>query len=85
MGETTSTFDPGSISDGDEVATTVTVNGASLGHIVLVSFDVDVADLALTADVTSSDTVTVVLHNSTGGTLDLASGTLRIRVIDLGI
>lgn len=75
------TWNPGSIADGDEEATTVTVNGAQLGDFAFVSFDVDVADLQITADVTAADTVTVVLSNSTGGAVDLGSGTVRVKVV----
>jgi len=75
------TWDPASIADGDEEAKEITVTGAALGDFVLVSFSVDVADLSLTADVTAADTVTAVLANNTGGAVDLASGTIYVRVI----
>lgn len=74
-------WNPGSILDGDEVAQEVTVAGARLGDFALCSFSIDVADLQLRADVTAADTVTVVLSNSTGGTIDLAAGTLRVKVV----
>lgn len=75
------TWDPASILDGDEVATDVTVPGAALGDFALASFSLDVADLSLTADVTAANTVTAVLSNSTGGAVNLGSGTLRVKVI----
>ena len=75
------TWDPASIADGDEEAKEITVTGAALGDFVLASFSVDVADLSLTADVTAADTVTAVLANNTGGAVDLASGTIYVRVI----
>ena len=79
------TWDASSISDGDEEALEVTVPGASLGDFVLSSFSVDVADLMLTAAVTAADTVTAVLANNTGGSIDLASGTLRVRVVPFDV
>lgn len=75
------TWDPGGILDGDEAAVEVTVPGAQLGDFAFASLGVDVADLQLRADVTAADTVTAVLSNSTGGTVNLASSTLRVKVV----
>jgi hypothetical protein len=75
------TWDPGSVADGDEAATTVTVTGAELGDYAIASFSLDVTDLILDAQVTAEDTATVVLANNTGGAINLGSGTLRVKVI----
>jgi len=75
------TVDPASILDGDEVSGEITVTGAVLGDFVLASFSLDTADLVLAAAVTATDTVTWSILNNTGGTIDLASGTLRVRVL----
>lgn len=75
------TVDPASIADGDEVAGEITVTGAALGDFVLASFSVDVADLVVAAAVTAANTVTYSILNNTGGAIDLASGTLKVRVI----
>lgn len=77
------TWDPGSIADGDEEAKEITVTGAVLGDFVLASFSLDVQDLALVASVTAADTVTAQLLNNTGGAIDLAEGTLRVRVMPM--
>lgn len=77
----TATWNPASTLDGDETAVDVTVPGAKLGDFAIASFSVDVADMSLTADVTAANTVSVVLANNTGGTVDLASGTVRVFVI----
>lgn len=77
------TWDPGSIADGDEEAKEVDVVGAELGDFALASFSKDVADLVLNAEVSAADKVTCVLANNTGGAIDLASGTLYVRVIKL--
>jgi len=81
--EGSDTWDPGSIADGDEEAKEVTVTGAALGDFVLVSFSLDVADLAIVGSVTAADTVTVLLLNNTGGAIDLAEGTVRVRVLPM--
>ena len=75
------TWDPASILDGNEVVVTATVVPAALGDFALASFTTDVADLELSAQVTGVNTVTVSLSNNTGGTIDLASGTLRVKVV----
>lgn len=79
--EASATWNPGSILDGNEDAVEVTVPGARLGDFALASFSLDVSDLAIRADVTAANTVTVVIGNWTGGTIDLGSGTLRVKVI----
>ena len=75
------TVDPASIADGDEIAGEITVTGAALGDFVLASFSVDVADLVVAGAVTAANTVTYSILNNTGGAIDLASGTLRVRVL----
>lgn len=75
------TWDPGSIPDGDEAATTVTLSGVELGQHVVASFSLDVTDLVLDAQVTAANTVTAVLANNTNGAIDLASGTLLVRLV----
>lgn len=79
--QATTTWDASSIADGDEEAKEITVTGAELGDFVLASLSVDVADLVLSAAVTAADTVTAVLANNTGGAVDLASATLKVRVL----
>lgn len=74
--------DVGSISDGDEAALDITVTGAALGDIILgCSVSVDIADGVLDAQVSSANTVSVVLANNTGGALDLAEATYRVLVL----
>lgn len=78
--EASATWNPGSIGDGDEEAVDVTVTGAAMGDMVLASFSLDLSDLILEAAVTAANTVTCVLANNTGAPVNLASGTLNIRV-----
>ena len=75
------TKDWGSIADGDKAMEEVAVTGAALGDFAFASMSIDIADLQLSADVTAADTVTCVLSNSTGGAIDLGSGTMRVMVI----
>ena len=77
------TWNPGSIADHEEEAKEVTATGASLGDFVVVSFSLDVTDLQLDGHVTAADTVTCVLSNSTTGSINLGSGTLRVICFDL--
>ncbi|QDP56912.1 MAG: hypothetical protein Unbinned3849contig1000_44 [Prokaryotic dsDNA virus sp.] len=74
------TVDFAEVTDGNEVASDITVAGAALGDIVMVSHSLDVQDLQLTADVTAANTVSVVASSS-GDTVDMASGTVRVLVI----
>jgi hypothetical protein len=76
------TYDPPSLADGDGVTTTVTVTGAALGDYVTgVSFSLNLQGITVTAWVSAANTVSVRFQNETGGTLDLASGTLRANVM----
>jgi hypothetical protein len=74
------TYDPPSLTTGTQTTTTVTVTGAVLGDYARSSFSLDLQGLTMSAYVSAADTVTVVTLNITGGTLDLAGGTLRVRV-----
>jgi hypothetical protein len=74
------TYDPTSLVDGAGVTTTVTATGAALGDFALASFSLDLQGITVTAYVSAADTVTVRFQNESGGTIDLASGTLRVRV-----
>ena len=75
------TYDADSLIDAAGATTTVTVTGAALGDFAVASLDVDVAGITVTAYVSAADTVSVRLQNESGGTLDLASATLAVRVI----
>lgn len=74
------TYDPPSIANGASQSTTVTATGAALGDFAAASFSLDLQGLALSAYVSAADTVTCVFSNATGGAIDLASGTLKVRV-----
>ena len=77
------TWDPAGVPAGAQTATTVTVWGARLGHFAQAAFTSPVpAGCVLHAQVTANDTVTVTLVNHTGGSVDLGSGTLNVRVVE---
>ena len=74
-------YDPPSLADGAGTTTTVTVTGAVLGDFVRgLSFTRDLQGITLTGYVSAADTVSVRFQNETGGAIDLASGTLSVRV-----
>lgn len=76
-----STLDVASLADGVGATSTVTVPGVALGDFVLaVSMGVDTAGITVTAWVSAANTVSVRFQNESGGTLDLASTTLRLVV-----
>lgn len=74
-------YDPPPLANGSGVQTAVTVVGANLGDYVLTSFSSNLQGLAMSASVSSADTVTVRFQNQSGATVDLPSGTLRVRVL----
>jgi len=78
------TKDWGSIGDGNEETEDVTVTGAALGDYAVATMSIDVTDLTITASVTASNVVTVVVGNFTGGAIDLGSGTLTVKVFKAG-
>ena len=77
----TAVWNPASIADGDALTTTVTVTGAALGDPVIVTGSINLQSLQLTGSVTASNTVTVVLSNSTGAAVDLPSMTVTAAVM----
>ncbi len=60
---------------------TITVTGAALGDYVLVSLPIDLQGITVTGYVSATSVVSVRFQNETGATIDLASTTVRVRVI----
>lgn len=75
------TWDPGSILTGASTSTTVTVTGAALGDLCLASLGVAVPAGVVLAAVTNTNEVTVTLANLSVGSVDLASSTVSVRVL----
>lgn len=72
------TYDPPSLADGAGVTTTVAATGATLGMLASASFSLDLQGITVTAWVSAANTVSVRFQNESGGTVDLASGTLKV-------
>lgn len=74
------TYDPPSLNDGDGDTTTIAVTGAAIGDFVDAAFSQDLQGITLTAYAFQNGGVAVRFQNESGGTIDLASGTLRVIV-----
>jgi len=74
------TYDPPSLADGAGVTTTVTATGAALGDFAQAVFSLDLQGITLSAWVSATNTVSVRFQNESGAAVDLASGTLRVRL-----
>ena len=77
----TATYDPPSLATAAQQSTTVTLTGATVGETVAVSFDKPLQGTRMWAEVTSTNTVTVYHRNDTGAAVDLASGTLTVKIV----
>lgn len=70
------TWNPGSLADGAaEVKSDITLAGARVGDQVVLVPPYSLQGIMHSAHVSADDTVTAVLFNKTGGTIDLASNT----------
>lgn len=76
-------YDPPNLADGAGATTTVTVNGIQFGDYCEASFSANLQGITVTAWVSAANTVSVRFQNESGGALDLASGTLRVKVTPL--
>lgn len=74
-------WDPGNLVDGAGETKGLTCNGAELGDYVLVSAPYDLQDMTVTAYVQAANAVEIRLQNESGGAVDLASGTWKVRVL----
>ena len=77
----TATLDSGNLIDQAGANDNVTVPGVALGDMVLgFSFGVDLAGMTVTAYISAADTVTIRVQNESGGTINLASTTIRLVI-----
>jgi hypothetical protein len=75
------TWNPPSLATATQQSTTITATGAALGDLVdTVAFSLNLSGTRLWGEVTAANVVTVYHRNDTGGTVDVASGTLRVVV-----
>jgi hypothetical protein len=77
----TAVVDPGNLVDGDGTTANVTVTGAALGDIATASFSLDLQGITATAYIASANAARVRLQNETGGAIDLAQGTVTVKVV----
>jgi hypothetical protein len=75
------TWNPGNLVDGaGETSPSFTVTGAALGDFARAAAPYDLQGVTCNAYVDAANSVKVRLQNETGGAVDLASGTWKIRV-----
>jgi hypothetical protein len=80
----TATLNASSLADTVGETNTIAVPGVALGDIVLnVSMGVDVSGISITPYVSAAGVVYIRFQNESGGTLDLASTTVRCVVVRL--
>jgi hypothetical protein len=78
------TLNASSLADTVGETNTIAVPGVALGDIVLnVSMGVDVSGISVTPYVSAAGVVSIRFQNESGGTLDLASTTVRCVVVRL--
>jgi hypothetical protein len=74
------TYNPANLADGAGTTTTVAATGAQTGQFVA-AFSNPLQGITVTAWVSARDVVSVRFQNESGGAIDLASGTLSVRVL----
>jgi len=78
------TLNASSLADTVGETNTIAVPGVALGDIVMnVSMGVDVSGITITPYVSAAGVVSIRFQNESGGTLDLASTTVRCVVVRL--
>ena len=77
----TCTLDSASVADQAAGTDTVTISGVALGDMVIgMSAGVDEAGLVRRAYVSAANTVTIATTNTTGGSVNLASTTVKLVI-----
>lgn len=74
------TYDPPSLATGTRTSTTIAVNNALVGEPVQVYFSLPLQGVRMWGEVSAYQVVTVYVENTTGATVDLASGSLGVVV-----
>ena len=82
-------YNPPSLITGTRATTTVTVTGATLVYpdrqlLITVGFSKNILGLSMWGYVSADNTVTVVFENTTGGTVDVDSGTIYVKAESYG-
>lgn len=77
----TATLDSANLIDQAGANDNVAVPGVALGDMILgFSFGLDLAGMTVTAYVSAANTVTIRVQNESGGTINLASTTIRLVI-----
>ena len=77
-----SVFDPASLATYTGTASSaITITGAAFGDYVLVSAPYDATGIIASGSVSAANTVKITLFNATAGTIDLASGAWKIKLL----
>jgi hypothetical protein len=80
--DATTTWAPGTVTNASGITSSaLTVTGAALGDLTIVSAPYDLQGIQATAYVNAANTAVIRLTNLTGASVTLASGTWRVRVI----
>ena len=75
------TWNPASLADGaGETSASIAVSGAVLGDFVVVSAPYDLQGITCNGYVDVAGSVKIRIQNETGGVIDLASGTWKVKV-----
>jgi hypothetical protein len=80
-GAFSTTYDPVPIPAGSSIQSSFTVSGATVGQAAIPTFSVYLGTAIMTAQVTAANTVIVTIHNRDSVSLNLGSGTLRIKLL----
>lgn len=80
--DATLVWDPASLVDAaGESSSLITATGAALGDYVIVAPPADMEDILATGYVQAADKVQIRIQNEGAATVDLASGTWKVKVI----
>ena len=74
-------YDFASLGTAKQQSIQLTLDGAKVGDSVTVAFDKPLQGTRMWAEVTAANTITVYHRNDTGATVDLASGTLTVKIV----
>lgn len=78
----TSTVDPASLTTyTGTTSSAITVTGAAFGDFVLVAAPYTQAGVFIQGYVSAANTIVITVFNATAGTVDLTSGTWKIKVL----
>jgi hypothetical protein len=77
------TYDPPSLANGASATATLFPPRAKVGQKVDAVFSNDLQGIKIFAWISAAQTASVRFENNTGGTIDLASGTLTVRATDI--